>query len=521
MNIAGYVQKALSRSVEVKVFDYSDSDLDDIKPILSISEWAPDAIGFSIYSSHVLEAVNWAKRLKALLPTAHFFAGGPHVSLDAIRFIKRWGGVFRFGVIGDGELPVVAALRTMIDDRRLRATSLPKIPNIAFLPDPSDSSGEVKWTERAPALPADEWPNPLVPVHSAKERFLAFTDRKDNRVRTAVALTSSRGCPMTCSFCSIISMNNMGPRWRACTADQLLSWLQEEYKRNPFEHVYLMDANFFVKPARVRDFSDGLSKLMPGVTWSTSSTINYIIQMKNDFPLLVKQGLRLVEVGIESGSNKQLKYLNKAANTESNKEAVQILQKNGIEIGLDYIMFYPDQEVEEIRDNLRFLVHSRLTQQELFDHYFNILTLYPGTPLRRAKETELGIEFESDVLPDSADLIKDPKVKWIYSIFIGDFAKQKMPIVNDCIHRIQETIRELRQSPGDNFHKIAKLRLQLAFLRHIPFKVLWALAVSDAAPECSALPYWEEANLIISRINSGLALPSIEQPAPVRFQRVG
>jgi len=93
-------------------------------------------------------------------------------------------------------------------------------------------------------------------------------------------------------------MNNLGPRWRACTANQLLSWLLEEYKGNKFEHVYLMDANFFVKPARVRDFAKGLSELLPGVTWSTSSTINYIIQMKDDFPLLIKQGLRLVEVGI-------------------------------------------------------------------------------------------------------------------------------------------------------------------------------------------------------------------------------
>jgi radical SAM superfamily enzyme YgiQ (UPF0313 family) len=505
MNIAGYIQGILGDKVEARIFDYSDADPDDTKPTHSIGEWLPDAVGFSIYSSHVMEAVNWGKRLKKILPKAQFFAGGPHVSLDVQRFIKKWGRVFRFGVVGDGEIPVATALRVMMDDPELEAGSLARIPNIAFMPDPFQATGEedVKWTEKAPALPPEEWPNPLVPVYNVKERFLAFTDRVDNRIRKAVALTSSRGCPMACSFCSIISMNNLGPRWRACTADQLLSWLLEEYQVNKFEHVYLMDANFFVKQSRVRDFAKGLSELMPGVTWSTSSTINYIIQMRNDFPILVEQGLRLVEIGIESGSNKQLKYLNKAATAESNREAVSILQKNGIEIGLDYIMFYPDQEAEEIRDNLTFLVRSRLTQQETFDHYFNMLTLYPGTPLRQAKELELDAEFDSDVLPNSAELIKDARVKWIYSKFIDEFGKSKLCIVDDCIHRVQERIRELRQSDG-NLREIAKLRLRMVFLRHIPFKILWSLVACNFEGQYCGLPYWEEAGRQILSIESSL-----------------
>ena len=263
-------------------------------------------------------------------------------------------------------------------------------------------------TQKATPLSPEEWPNPLVNVKSAKGRYLTFTDRKENRVRRAVALTSSRGCPMACSFCAIIVAGKDGPKWRACSAEHLLLWLEQEYKREPFEHVYLMDANFFVRPQRVREFSEGLKQRFKDVTWSTSSTINYIIRMEDDIAKLANQGLRLVEIGIESGSQTQLNYLNKNVTVEQNLKAIRILQKNDIAIGLDFIMFHPDQTVNEIRENLTFI---------------NLLILYPSTPLRLKKEKELNVEFDHDELPDSEVLIKDWKVAGIYKLFMHDFIK--------------------------------------------------------------------------------------------------
>lgn len=187
-----------------------------------------------------------------------------------------------------------------------------------------------------------------------------------------------------------------------------------------------MDANFFVRPQRVRDFSDGLKQRFNDVTWSTSSTVNYIIRMEDDIPKLAEQGLRLVEMGIESGSQTQLDFLNKSATVAQNLKAVRILQKSNIAIGLDFIMFYPDQTVNEIRENLTFILKARLTQQEVFDHYLNLLILYPGTPLRSKKEKELNIEFDHDELPDSEALIKNEIVANIYRLFIHDFVKNHL-----------------------------------------------------------------------------------------------
>lgn len=473
MNIAGYVKSQLKEQVEVQVFDFSDSDPDNFDPLLEIKKWKADAIGISVYTSHVKAAVDWAKHLRALLPHAKLFAGGPHVSLNLQKFVDKWGTVFDFSVSGEGEVPILDALKALINDPELTDYSLVNIPSIGFL-----WRNESVLTKKASPLPADEWPNPLVNVKSARGRHLTFTDRKENRIRKAVALTSSRGCPMACSFCAIIVAGKDGPRWRACEAEHLLTWLEQEYKRESFEHVYLMDANFFVRPQRVREFSEGLSKRFKDVTWSTSSTVNYIIRMEKDIPILAEQGLRLVEMGIESGSQTQLDYLNKNATVAQNLTAVRILQRNNISIGLDFIMFYPDQTINEIRENLAFILKARLTQQEVFDHYLNLLILYPGTPLREKKEKELKIQFDHDELPNSESLIKNKNVAAIYSLFIHDFVKNYLSRINQAIIGLQRKISILTKQKI-NLKNVAVLRLEIIFLRHIPFKVLWYLTQAN------------------------------------------
>jgi radical SAM superfamily enzyme YgiQ (UPF0313 family) len=81
----------------------------------------------------------------------------------------------------------------------------------------------------------------------------------------------------------------------------------------------MMDANFFVRRDRVLAFSSGLHRLFNGkVTWSSSSTVGYLLKIQDALPTLVIQGLRLVELGIESGSQRQLNYMNKKVTVEKN-----------------------------------------------------------------------------------------------------------------------------------------------------------------------------------------------------------
>jgi hypothetical protein len=263
-----------------------------------------------------------------------------------------------------------------------------------------------------------------------------------------------------------------------------------------------MDANFFVQPNRVRSLAQNLSEIFHNVTWSASSTVKMLLQMSTDVPTLVQQGLRMVELGLESGSQRQLNLLGKKVSIAENFQAVQLLHKNGVQIGLDYIMFYPDQTIVELKENIKFLHEAALTQQYPFDHLFNALQLYPGTPLRKHYACKLGLDLNPDHLPDPATLFCDPIVKEIYHFFSEDFKRNYLPPVIELLNRLRKAAHRLRTTHPKHAQRV---RLEMIALRHLPFKVLWSLtetANADSLEE--AVPILRDFHKDVQRINQYL-----------------
>lgn len=473
-NISAYIKKNIKQKKSIKIFDYSNLESSNTEQLEDLISWKPDLIGISIYSSHVCAAIHWGHTIQQSLPASFIFCGGPHISLAAEDFLIRSHPTFKLAIQGEGEHPTriliehfntLPSLKNSIDYDNWAE----QIPNTVWI----NSKGKIKHSlDKKLQLPASEWENPLMEYHSERLQNLYFTDRRDKKKRTAIALTSSRGCPLSCSFCAIVAADKEGPKWRAVEAETLVAWIGEALNSYDFQHIYIMDANFFVKKERVLAFSRGLHKLRGGtLTWSSSSTVGYLLKIRHELPTLVLQGLRLVEMGIEAGSQSQLDYMNKRVSVQNNIDAIKALQKNNIDIGLDFIMFYHDQKKQEIIDNLIFLVSAGVTEHESFDHYFNIMMLYPGTPVRHNLENSIGEKLSLEKLPFSRDFIDNYDVKKIYSTFIDDFAK---PWVGKLEAAISSNLRVLSQSKSKSLK--AQLSLMNIYLRHMPFIVLWELS---------------------------------------------
>lgn len=474
-SIAAYLENN-AIDIEVKIFDFSYSQISDTVACEEILSWKPDVVGISAYSNYVDIVYNYGKLINSMATDVVLIAGGPHITLMPREFLLEEACRFDIAIAGDGEKPVLQLMRIINDyevsKHALLDTRVIDIEGLSY----RIGNGIIHSTDIICRLQGNEWENPLVIRANDNINLVEFRGLGSKDSLKGVVLISSRSCPYRCSFCSITAIDGKKNQWRALEPEIIIEWLKEARKHLDFKHISFLDANFFVRRKRVLDFSKLLYEEFQGtLTWSASSTVGYIINLNDELPLLYKQGLRKVEIGIEAGSQRQLDFFIKHSRVEQNYQAVKILKQNNIQLGLDFIMFYHDQTPLDIKENLLFIHGSCLTEYPSFDHLYNILLLYPGTAARSSLEQELGLKFKPNEIPSSRNYIKDPIVKKIYTSYIDGFIKPYLREIESSIINIGEEISDANVSSDNK----AILSLLITALRHVPFKALWLLVENN------------------------------------------
>lgn len=463
--IASYVEKSLS-SINCEVLDLSRYSPNSAAHYLDHFDWADVLlVGISVMSMDVLSACDIACQVRIHCPNTPLIAGGPHPTLAWREFIGSHSPPFDACVVGEGESATLEIIESIIKGKNWNS-----IPGVATL-----QSGIPRLHSHAVLIDPSEWGNPfnahLVEKHIEEMVFSEPGGRK----RRGVCLVTSRSCPLECSFCAIAAT---GEPYRSTSPELVVEWLSWEMKRKPFEHIYFLDADFLTSKARARSFGSAINQAFPAVTWSVQATVGHILGLKMELAQLHQQGLRAVELGLEAGNDKQLKFFNKRhfgkyATVEQNIEAVHILMNSGIVVGVDYIMFYPDQTLEELVSNIVFFVRSGLIDVFDLEHYQNDLILFPGTPLRELYEHRHNLKFDTDNIPNSDSLyICDDvlKIKTEYRTLFERYVRNRLHLLR--VHLLEAA------GNAQTDRERAIFRLHEIRLRHLPYIILMELTMA-------------------------------------------
>lgn len=215
----------------------------------------------------------------------------------------------------------------------------------------------------------------------------------------------SHGCPWKadgtgCRYCAI---QPKGDSRDIVTRplDFVLTDIQALLDRG-VKHIKFSDEEFLATPVKqvlaVIKYLKG-----KGVTYDFAARVNDILRLEiykekhllgedsDLFALMKETGLIGVYLGIESGSDAQLKRMNKGVTAEENLRAVRILKENGIRIAGGWIMFDPEMEnLEELKENIAFLREAELVPATPFDDFVtntvNRMMILRGSPLHRDME---------------------------------------------------------------------------------------------------------------------------------------
>lgn len=201
---------------------------------------------------------------------------------------------------------------------------------------------------------------------------------------TYVNIQTTRGCPMSCDFCSVHTFN--GSKYRERPVEEVL----DEIETIKDDRLFFVDDNMIGYTKKSADRAIRLFKGMieRGIKkdWYCQASLN-IADNEEALHYAAESGCRMILIGIESEKVDQLQETNKKMNikigVDHYEEAFQKIHKHGISV-LGALVFGLDSDsLEDIQNRTDFAIESGIDAMQA-----TIVTPLPGTSLFKRLESE-------------------------------------------------------------------------------------------------------------------------------------
>ncbi|MFC6997809.1 B12-binding domain-containing radical SAM protein [Rufibacter roseus] len=211
-------------------------------------------------------------------------------------------------------------------------------------------------------------------------------DLLPNRFFIKKVIQATRGCPFSCSFCTVPSLNP-GFRLRPvedvvrdASYDQFPHWWQRKI-------VWFWDDNLTIKRPYIRQL---LTEMVPLKKWWLTQASMDIAKDPELLDLMKASGCIGVFLGIESFGVESLADANKKQNKIANyKEAVKAIRKRGIAVMAGFIAGFDHDDEQSIIN-----MADQLMEIGIDVPFLSIMTPFRGTPIYTK------LEMEGRMLPE-------------------------------------------------------------------------------------------------------------------------
>lgn len=185
------------------------------------------------------------------------------------------------------------------------------------------------------------------------------------RYNATVDVATSRGCYGVCTFCNIkpFYANCIGAPWRGCSPQHIVAELALLHITYGVCHFAFVDENFMgpgrAGKERARQVAEKILERNLSLTFSLYCRVDDIEE--DLFRMLAQVGLRAVNFGLESASQRGLDYFNKRTTIGQNVAALEILRRLNIRPIPSLIMLEPTTSLTEVQKTIVFLQKHDLT----------------------------------------------------------------------------------------------------------------------------------------------------------------
>jgi anaerobic magnesium-protoporphyrin IX monomethyl ester cyclase len=340
-----YVGAMLRESgYDVEILNWHDINKRPLEIENILREKNPDVIGFSIVHANRWGGIDIARVAKKIYPGVKIVFGGIGATFLCEHFLSNFSEI-DFIVLGEGEHSFLNLVRS-IENQNYNAVD--NVKGIAYRRE----STIVKTAPAEFVRNLDELPMP--------SKYFEFQH-----------LVSSRGCPSDCTFCG--SPRFWGRRVRFHSPEYFVDQIEQLYRKG-ISFFYFSDDTFTMREDRVIEICKNILERRMKITWFAISRVDYVSE--NMLFWMRKAGCIQISYGVESGSERIRRVMNKNIRTDDIERAFVLTPRYGILSRAYFIYGSPGETWETIQETLDLINKIRPLSV-----IFYILDIFPGTVL--------------------------------------------------------------------------------------------------------------------------------------------
>lgn len=344
--IAAYLQKHTQHHVETLDSQVEELGYEQLKHV--VAQKKPDVVGITAMTFTLIDVMKTVRLVKEIDEDIQVVLGGPHVHIFPVETIRL--PRVDYVVLGEGEV-TFGHLVDNIHDRE----ALKEVKGLVFR-----DNGRVINTGMRPLIDnLDELPFParhLTP-------YWKYSSLLAKRTPVTTMFTS-RGCPYRCSFCD---RPHLGKAFRWRSAKNVVDEMEECVNMGIHEFL-VYDDTFTVHRQRVFDICDEIIRRKLDIGWDIRTRVDKV--NKEMLRKLKQARCERIHYGVETGTEKILKVLQKDITLEQARSAFRMTKEVGISTLAYFMIGSPTETREDIMATMQFM-------KELDPDFVHVTTLCP------------------------------------------------------------------------------------------------------------------------------------------------
>lgn len=347
----GHNVKIIDGTAESTILNYTFGDLKN-----DIKSFQPEVIGIGANIPQLSEVQTTLRLIKEINPNIITIIGGPIVSSDP-KFLLQLPDA-DYGMLGEVDIAISDIVKKIEKKQKL------------------EGSEGLIWREGIlvkAIKPKDIFDLDVIPMparHLLKMNIYRPSPANYRRL-PATTIMTSRGCPYKCIFCS---RSIEGTAWRAHSAKRVVDEIEQLVTKFGIKDIQMFDDTFTLHIERVQDICNMIIERKLDVGWNCMTRVDRVTV--DLFKLMKKAGCYEVGFGIESGSDRVLKFIKKSTTTPQIRQAVKMAKKAGIAVRGFFMIGFPTETKEEIIQTINFAKELNVDVAQ-----FMVATPFPGTEM--------------------------------------------------------------------------------------------------------------------------------------------